>query len=210
MPVEVVTVPAAAPGQTLEIVKIVAQLAMPVTAIVIALWVNRALEKFKHLQWRNQKLIEKRLEAYEKIAPDLNDLLCYFTYVGTWRDVSPETIVSMKRALDKKIHLAAPLFSGDFIKTCDAFVNLCYQTFNGMGADALLRSTIETRKPYCKTPWNADWDACFTGEQIDKARYRATYGAVMKFFSHEIGLGGQPEESAPAKLPPPSRTEPLF
>ena len=43
-------------------------------------------------------------------APSLNDILCYFTYVGSWRDQDPPDVIRLKRSVDRKIYLPAPLF----------------------------------------------------------------------------------------------------
>ena len=57
--------------------------------------VHRMTKQFEHAQWRSQKLVEKRLAVYDDMVPAFNDLLCYFTYVGSWRDLNPPTVVSL-------------------------------------------------------------------------------------------------------------------
>jgi hypothetical protein len=65
------------------------------------------------------------------MAPLVNDLLCYFTYVGVWRDFDPPDIVALKRKIDRMIHINGPLFSGKFFSACMDFQNLCFETYGG-------------------------------------------------------------------------------
>jgi hypothetical protein len=69
----------------LEITKVIIQALTPILLVLLGIIVNRAIKTFEHRQWRNQKLIEKRLEIYDDMAPALNDLLCYFTLLVAGR-----------------------------------------------------------------------------------------------------------------------------
>lgn len=101
----------ASPWNSLEIAKLLAGLLTPTAIAVLGIYIHRVTKRFEYLQWRNQKLIERRLAIYDDLAPQLNDLRCYFTYVGSWKELDPPAVVALKRTIDKKIHLAAPLFS---------------------------------------------------------------------------------------------------
>ncbi|SFB41592.1 hypothetical protein SAMN04515620_1756 [Collimonas sp. OK607] len=105
----------------LEIVKLLASVLTPIALAVFGIYVHHITKRFEHVQWRSQKLVEKRLSVYEDLAPLFNDLLCYFTYVGCWRDLNPPDVVTLKRTIDKKIHIAAPLFSPQFFASSMAF-----------------------------------------------------------------------------------------
>lgn len=77
------------PWTWLEVAKIASSLLIPITIVALGIYVHRITKQFEHRQWRSQKLIEKRLAIYDDLAPQFNDLLCYFTYVGCWRDFDP-------------------------------------------------------------------------------------------------------------------------
>jgi hypothetical protein len=66
--------------------------------------VARLTERFKVTLWTNQKVIEKRIDVYDKLAPMLNDLYCYFYYVGNWKELTPIRIIETKRKLDKTFY----------------------------------------------------------------------------------------------------------
>ena len=176
------------PWNWLEIAKLCVGLLLPAALAVFGIYIHRVTKRFEHLQWRSQKLIEKRLAVYDDLAPLLNDLLCYFTYVGCWRDLDPTFVVSLKRVIDKKIHLAAPLFTEEFFQACMSFQQLCFETYTGWGRDASLRTHFERRRDARGKEWNREWEAFFGDDVSDPNAIRAAYQDVMEAFSQDIGV----------------------
>ncbi len=185
---------------SLEIVKLIVQGITPILILLIGLYVNRALKRFEHFQWRNQKLIEKRLQIFDDIAPHFNDLLCYFTYIGCWKDLTPLQAIQLKRSLDKKIYLAAPLFSPNFFSACMSFMNLCYETYTGWGRDAKLRTKIERRKQAAGN-WETTWTDMFSDDPSDPNKIREAYQEIMKCFSEDIGLAAPSDYLQMGRMP---------
>ncbi|MET5021543.1 hypothetical protein AAHH78_43170, partial [Burkholderia pseudomallei] len=68
----------------------------------------------------NQKLIEKRLALYDTIAPLLNRQLCFYTWVGPWKDISPDDVIRATRELDQTIHIYRHLFDDDVYRAYQA------------------------------------------------------------------------------------------
>ena len=172
----------------LEVAKLSASLLVPAALAALGIYIHRVTKQFEHLQWRSQKLVEKRLGVYDDLAPQLNDLLCYFTYVGCWRDLDPPDVVALKRVVDKKVYLAAPLFSEEFFAACMAFQNLCFETYTGWGCDACLRTRFERRRDSSRKDWNPEWEGCFSSEAAEPAAVRAAHQRVMEAFSEDIGV----------------------
>lgn len=177
-------------SSTVEFLKLIVSALTPISVVIIGLFINKRLKVFEHKQWKNQKLIEKRLEIYSDIAPLFNDLLCYFTYVGNWKESSPCDIIKLKRVIDRKINLATPLFSNEFLIECNKFIELCYIIRNGWGKDAKLRTAMEKRKEFFAGQWKEEWNDHFCPLEMltDKARIKDSYSEIMKIFSKEIGL----------------------
>jgi len=172
----------------LEIAKLATSLFTPAALAVGGIYVHRITKRFEHTQWRSQKLIEKRLAVYDDMAPMLNDILCYFTYVGGWRDFDPPLIVSLKRAIDKKLHIAAPLFGDEFFSACMDFQNLCFKTFNAWGQDAKLRTQYERRRQSRLKEWNIEWNENFSADVSSPIAIQAAYKRVMSAFAEDIGV----------------------
>ena len=190
----------AGPWNWLEVAKLAAGILSPVAIAALGVYIHRVTKRFEHVQWRSQKLVEKRLAIYDEVAPRLNDLLCYFTYVGSWRDKDPPEIVALKRDLDRRIHLAAPLFSPALYSTCQALLALCYETYTGWGQDAKLR-TAYLRRRDARADWEHEWEACFSESASDPAAVRAAYTEVMRVFAADIGVLELASPPPPGELP---------
>jgi hypothetical protein len=173
---------------SLEIAKLVASLFLPIAIAALGIYIHRITKQFEHKQWRSQKLVEKRLEIYEDIASDLNDQLCYFTYIGNWKEISPKNVIEKKRSIDKKIYLAAPLFEEDFFRACMEFQSLCYETYTGWGNDAKLRTQFNRRKEAWNKEWLPEWEAYFSAHATEPTELRTSYKRLMNIFARDIGV----------------------
>ena len=60
------------PWNSLEITKIFVNVITPVSVVVVGWLINSRLKRLDHIQWSNQKLIEKRLALYDEVSPLLN------------------------------------------------------------------------------------------------------------------------------------------
>lgn len=176
------------PWNWLEVVKLGAGVLTPAALAVFGIYINRVTKRFEQRQWRSQKLTEKRLAVYDDLAPQFNDLLCYFTYIGCWRDLDPPAVVGLKRIIDKKVYLAAPLFSPKFFSACMEFQNLCFETYTGWGRDATLRTQSQRRQESRSHTWQNEWNAYFSNQPSNPEEIRRAYNQIMNAFSEDIGV----------------------
>jgi hypothetical protein len=58
--------------------------AHPITVVVLGVIFARASRKIEQVQWANQTVVTHRLDVFAKLAPGLNQLLCFATFVGGW------------------------------------------------------------------------------------------------------------------------------
>ena len=113
---------------------------------------------------------------------------------------TPLQVIQLKRSLDKKIFLAAPMFSLSFFSACMSFMNLCYETYTGWGRDAKLRTKIERRKQATGN-WETDWNDMFSENASDPKMIREGYQEIMKCFSEDIGLASPSEHLQTGRIP---------
>lgn len=174
----------------LEVAKLVAQVLTPAAIALLGVYIHRVTKRFEHKQWRGQKLIEKRLAIYDSLGPHLNDVLCYFTYVGAWKESTPEEIVALKRKIDKQMHLAAPLFSEEWFHAINKFQSICFKTFTGQGRDAELRTQLLPHYQYYRgsCQWQQSWDSLFSQDISDPNDVLDIYTKAMNAFSEDIGV----------------------
>jgi hypothetical protein len=150
---------------SLEIVKIAVSFLTPLLIAVLAYWFNQRIKKWEKVQWTNQKIVEKRIELYDEMVPKLNDLFCFYCFIGNWKDITPEKVIALKRELDKKMYVYAPLFSKELLEKYNEFIEECFETFSGWGRDASIKSLFKRRKEFCKT-WDDKWDTIFSQNYI--------------------------------------------
>ena len=176
---------------SLEVAKLLVSSLTPILVIAIGLIINRNLKRLEFLQWKNQRVIEKRLSVFDELAPSLNDLLCYFTYVGCWKELKPVEVVKLKRQIDRIVHVNAPLFSPDLVSNYNNFINQCYSTYSGWGQDAKLRTLSQRRREATGANWDDNWNQCFSdiNDCSDPATVKSSYIALMTCLSKELGVG---------------------
>ncbi|NIK89274.1 hypothetical protein FHS83_002592 [Rhizomicrobium palustre] len=170
----------------LELAKLLAQSFTPIALVILGLFVQRALKRFEHKQWRNQKLIERKLQVYDKLAPLFNTLLCYYTFVGTWKEHSPADIIKLKREIDGLVHLNKPLFEKEFSEAAEAFEAICFEMYTGMGKDARLRTFRNDHNEGYRGAWEASWDECYSNDPVDPPLVRIAYDRVIAAMVDEI------------------------
>lgn len=154
----------------LELFKlIISGLVAPILVSLVAYRFNKILKNNEKAQWTNQKIIEKRIVIYDQVVPKLNDMFCFYCYIGNWKELTPLEIVKLKRELDKTINIYSPLFSMQLKAKYDAFIKVYFKTFTGWGKDATINSLFIRRKQ-CVKNWDDTWNDCFSSEYIDSRR----------------------------------------
>jgi hypothetical protein len=181
---------------SLEIAKLLVAGLTPLFILVLGIWVNRIAKRVEAAQWANQKLIEKRIAIYDQLAPQLNDLYCYYMCVGNWKELIPTNVVDIKRKLDKTVYVYSYLFSPQFRELYNELIGLCFTTFTGQGHNAKLRTPIDhpaggDRRKSSSIPWQSEWDELFSNEKecAPLTEIQTAYLNLMSCFSEELGVG---------------------
>ena len=183
-----------APWNTLEIAKLAVGVLTPVSVAILAWFLNRRMKRLDLIQWSNQKLIEKRIAVYDLVAPQLNLLLCFFTWVGYWKEISPQNAIQAKRDLDKAFNIYRHLFEADVYEAYQSYIHLLFETFIGPGHDARLRTKVKgvdgDRQYDGSYEWKAEWNDQFsTLDTIpSKNEIQRAYGALMSSLTRALGI----------------------
>jgi len=168
-------------------------LIVPVTVAILGYFINRSVKRLEHSQWANQKLVEKRLEIFEEVAPCLNDLYCFFIFKGHWKELTPPAIVGMKRSIDKAMYVHQYLFNDSLMNEYRTFMNTCFKTHNTPGSDAKLRTLINDnandREKFVPN-WQKEWEILFVipSEVSPKKDVRDYYQALILAFTIALGI----------------------
>jgi hypothetical protein len=174
-----------------DVVQAIGAVLVPITVAALVYTLTRS-------QSRSEELVRARLEYYKLLAPDLNHLMCYITFIGGWRDDSPEDIVALKRRLDANFFCAAPLFSESVLSAYAALMELSFSTFGPWGVDARIKSNAYRRRQSWRgvdgNAWQSQWDNYFTLQDTEMISaeslmdYRKTYDALLAAAVRDLDL----------------------
>ncbi|BCJ39426.1 hypothetical protein GCM10010168_63260 [Actinoplanes ianthinogenes] len=179
---------------SLEIAKLVVGVLTPVTVAVLGAVFARALKRAETRQWFNQKLVEKRVDLIGQLLPELNDLLCYYTWVGEWQTTAPPDIIARKRRLDRLFHANRSFFSGAAAAAYGSFMDGLFQTYVAPGQGPRLRTGVTSRhgdrRKAFGSGWRREWAGLFLpdGEQTSREEVRRRYDALVGVLGAEIGV----------------------
>lgn len=135
----------------------------------------------------SDKIIERRLAIYDDLAPLLNDVLCYFTYLGCWNELDPPQLITVKRKIDNRLLLATPFFPPGFLAACRAFQHECFETVAGSQVEARLKTYHRYREQFHHVAWNEDWNICFSEQQADPAHLEALHQVLLAEYAKCLG-----------------------
>ena len=126
----------------------------PVTVAAVGFYFARASQRLEHVQWANQTVITRRLEIFSQVAPWLNQLLCFATFVGRWKETKPIEAIGLKRQLDETMYANRLLFSDELFEAYREFMATQFAMYATTGADAHLRAPIDSKwGDRRKLPW---------------------------------------------------------
>jgi len=179
----------------LDIIRLVVETLTPIIVLIFGIKIDKVLKKHEKILWTNQKILEKRLEIYDKVIFMLNDIHCFHCYIGNWKELSPFTIIEHKRNLDKIIYSYAPLFTDELINSYNDFMKGCYTMFTGWGEDAKINSSYIKRKKHNKN-WENGWINMFNyeGTKTDEDENNSikikkeNYKLLMKSFKENLEI----------------------
>jgi hypothetical protein len=179
---------------SVQIVTLVVDAATPVTVAVLGVIFARASRRSERVQWGNQTVITHRLGIFDKLAPGLNQLLCFATFVGTWKEIDPLKAIAIKRELDQTMYANKVLFSDKLFAAYHEFMSTLFAMFAATDADALLRAEITHHLgDRRKLPW---WDDNMTrlfstADTVETGKVQTAYDRLMEQFRADLNVTGQ-------------------
>jgi hypothetical protein len=174
---------------SLEIAKLAVSILTPLLLVYLGYVVSRTARRVEQAQWANRKLIERRLELYNDMAPSLNDMYCFFALVGDFKAITPARAVALKRDLDKSFQVNQYLFSQRFASAYQGFIGKCFAPYSGgVGHAARILASPHRQRSERADTWREEWVAYFADES------RATpiqlvqdaYQRLMEQFAREL------------------------
>lgn len=178
------------PWNSLEIAKLTVGVATPVMLFLVGQQITSASAEQSRAETRAaqahaeesaaySKVVEKRVEMWDKMAVPLNDIYAYMLQVGHWKSLSEADIIARKRQTDAIVHANRPFFSDEFFNAYTAFMKSVFEMYGGIGEDAKLRTSADLQLK--GNP------ARFTGED-NRAAIHTGYYDLLDVVARELNL----------------------
>ncbi len=173
---------------SVQIVTLVVDALTPITVLVLGFMFTRASRRIEQVQWANQTVVTHRLKVFDKLAPGLNQLLCFATFVGTWKDTDPRKAIAIKRDLDQIMYANKVLFSDQLFFAYHRFMTVLFDMFGTTGADAKVRAPIESKWGSRRDLdwWDDTMTGRFTAEAASLDDIQAAYDALGEQFRADL------------------------
>ena len=173
---------------SVQIVTVVVDALTPLTVAGLGVYVARASRRIEQVQWANQTVVTRRLDIFAELAPGLNQLLCFSTFVGGWKEIQPHQAIATKRQLDETMYANRVLFSDELFAAYREFMTTLFAMYAARGGDAHLRAPIESKwGDRRKLPW---WDesmaALFATPAIGLNGIQAAYEQLSDRFRADL------------------------
>jgi len=85
----------AASWNSLQIATLAVEALIPLTVVGLGVFIARASRRIEQVQWANQTVVTRRLDIFAQLAPGLNQLLCFGTFVGGWKEIQPRQAITL-------------------------------------------------------------------------------------------------------------------
>ena len=173
---------------SVQIVTLVVDALTPITVVVLGVLFTRASRRIEQVQWANQTVVTHRLNVFDKLAPGLNQLLCFATFVGGWKEIDPRKAIAIKRELDQIMYANKVLFSDELFAAYHRFMTVLFAMFAATGADAKVRAPIESQwgnrrdLPW----WNDVMSVLFTDDAVGLEEIQAAYEELSQQFRADL------------------------
>ncbi|MCK9900148.1 hypothetical protein CC117_12585 [Parafrankia colletiae] len=176
----------------LEVAQLAATTLVPVSVAGIGFWISQITKRLEANQWLNQQLVERRIIFVDAVSARLNDLYCYYLWIGGWKEISPAEIITWKRELDRTFNINRPFLTQSCLDSYQAFIRTLFETYAAPGRDALLRTTIRSpngdRSAAYPRTWQASWNAMFARSgEADHAKVIARYDDLIHELGRQVG-----------------------
>lgn len=141
---------------SLQVATLAVDALTPITVAGLGVLFARTSRRIEQVQWANQTVVSRRLDIFGELSPGLNQLLCFATFVGGWKEIDPRKAIAIKRQLDETMYANRVLFSEELFAAYHRFMTSLFAMYATTDADAHLRAPVKSRWGNRRNmPW---WD----------------------------------------------------
>jgi len=187
---------------SLEITKLVVGLLQALAVAFLGIWANHAIQKQTldmqrqrdeeaqkavaaardqaNAEAQYERVLEKRKEIWDFVAPKLNQTYSYIYEVGRWKELKAVSVIRNKRDTDEVVFSFRSYLSDDFFEAYQEFMESAFSTFGPRGTDARIY-TDATDRPKEDLPHLAGWPA-------ERSQAHLAYYHLQQVAAKELAL----------------------
>ena len=179
---------AASSWSSVQIATLAVAALTPLTVAALGYFVARAGRRLEQLRWANQTVVTRRLEIFGEVAPALNQLLCFGTFVGRWKEIQPRDAIGLKRKIDEAMYSNRVLFSAPLFAAYREFMTTMFAMFATTEADAHLRAPIASQWGDRRnmTWWDSMLSLFSPDKQVGTDQIQAAYEQLADRFRSDL------------------------
>jgi hypothetical protein len=185
---------------SLQIATVTVAALTPITVAGLGVLFARASRRIEQVQWANQIVVTRRLDIFAQLAPGLNQLLCFATFVGGWKEIQPRQAISIKRRLDETMYANRVLFSEELFACYHQFMTTLFAMYATTDADAHLRAPVESQWGDRRNMrwWDDSMARLFSpASPASLADIQAAYDQLSQRFRHDLYVTHQAKPLLP-------------
>ncbi|HUC22186.1 MAG TPA: hypothetical protein VMA73_05720 [Streptosporangiaceae bacterium] len=193
-----------------QIATLVVEALTPLTVAALGVLLARTSRRIEQVQWANQTVVTRRLDIFAQLAPGLNQLLCFATFVGSWKDIQPGQAIAIKRQLDQTMYANKVLFSSQLFDAYHQFMSALFAMYATTGADALIRAPIASQwGDRRQLPWwHDDMASLFAAESTSPGNIQAAHDQLSERFRGDLYVTHQAQPLLPTRPELTTRQQP--
>ncbi len=179
----------AASWNSVEIATLAVSALTPLTVAGLGYFVARVSRRLEQVRWANQTVVTRRLEIFNEVAPALNQLLCFATFVGRWKEIKPQDAIGVKRTLDETMYSNRVLFSDSLFTAYQEFIASLFAMYATADGDAHLRAPIVSKWGDRRNMnwWQDSMTSLFSADkQADLDQIQAAYDQLARRFRADL------------------------
>ncbi|WP_028857477.1 hypothetical protein [Psychrilyobacter atlanticus] len=167
------------------IIDIIVPFATPIIILLLGIWAKNIAINYEKRASLNDRIIKKRVDIYETIGKDLNDIFVYLLQVGDWKEFSPNQIIEKKRDIDRNMYISRPYWSDSAFLSYTEFMNIAFETYTGVGSNAKIKTNTYQLKTLPN--WEESWEKLFSNVPTEMKVIIEKYSLLIKNLSSEFG-----------------------
>jgi len=170
----------------MESLKLISAIFTPIVLLILGIWAKSLATRHEKNLSLHSKIIEKRIELYEQIGKDLNDIFVFLMQVGHWKNLPPQDIIEKKRHLDQIMYSNRPYWDANCFSHFSAFMKIGFESWTGIGEDAKIRTN--THKFEVLDSWQDTWKQYYSDKPSSPTEIKQSYQQLMNALSDSFGF----------------------